>query len=346
MKKLLLFIAIGTFILSSCSATNKMYLSVKEPAKVPLRNSIKKIGVIDRSSIPQENDKVNKIDQILTLEGKELDSLGRIRQIESVKNKILNNKEIESVKIIQVNDLLNVNPMGFGVALDQTTVKKLCTEHQVDAIVSLEYFDTDARATFNVNNYETTGPLGVKIPMVEQIVNIYTDVKSGWRIYDSSYVEPIDQSTYKIPLVNTGRGISPMVAFNTIKNRKSQVLQECNRIGVSEATRMQAFYVRVSRDYYVRGSNRFKIGQRMAQTGNWDQAREQWKMELTNPKAKIAGRAHYNMAISSEINGHIDDAIDFASKGYELYNNKLCLRYVNILRARKQRLMRAEELKQ
>lgn len=346
MKKLLLSLIIGAALLSSCSATNKMYLSVKEPAKVPLRSDIKKIGVLDRSSIPQQNKTVNKIDQILTLEGTEMDSLGRIRQVESVKNKIQNNKTIESVKIISNSDFLNVNPMGFGVALDQSTVKQLCIENEVDAIVALEYFDTDARAKFDVRNYEANGPLGIKVPMVEQIVKIYTDVKSGWRIYDSMYVEPIDQSTYKVPLVSTGRGVSPMVAFNTIKNRKSRVLQECNTIGVNQGTRIQPFFVRVSRDYYVRGSQRFKIGQRMAQTGNWDGAREQWKLELTNPKGKIAGRAHYNMAISSEINGHLDDAIEYASKGYEYYEDKLCLRYVKILRARKQRLMRADQLTQ
>ena len=41
------------------------------------------------------------------------------------------------------------------------------------------------------------------------------------------------------------------------------------------------------------------------------------------------------MAIINEINGDIDEAIQWAQKAYENYNNKLGLRYVKILQNRK-----------
>ncbi len=50
---------------------------------------------------------------------------------------------------------------------------------------------------------------------------------------------------------------------------------------------------------------------------------------------KIAGRAHYNMAIISEINGNLDDAVAWAQKAYSDYRNKQGLRYVRILENRK-----------
>lgn len=347
MNKLLSFsiLAVIAISISSCATTNKMYLSVKEPANVTLRDEIKSIGVIDRSKTTEANRTTDQFDQILSLEGKKLDSLGRLQQLNTVEEKIQNNAAIEQVVYIPITEYLNENPTGFGVALDQTTVRAICEKYNVQALVSLEYFDTDAKVSFNVRNYQANGPLGIKVPMVEQIVKINTQIKSGWRIYDPLYTEAIDQSHFSIPIVSTGRGISPMVAFNTVKNRESRVMEECRKIGTTQGKRIQAYYVRVSRDYYVSGSNRFKLGKRMAQTGNWDDAREQWKLELTNPKPKLAGRAHYNMAISCEINGFIDDAIDYASKGYQFYNDKLCLKYVKILQARKARLENAERLK-
>jgi hypothetical protein len=60
-----------------------------------------------------------------------------------------------------------------------------------------------------------------------------------------------------------------------------------------------------------------------------------WQAETSNPKRKIAGRACYNMAIISEINGDLDAAIDWAQKSYENYGIRLALTYVNILKNRK-----------
>ena len=50
---------------------------------------------------------------------------------------------------------------------------------------------------------------------------------------------------------------------------------------------------------------------------------------------KVAGRAHYNMAIISEINGDLDAATSWAQKAYSDYRNKLGLRYVRILENRR-----------
>jgi hypothetical protein len=73
----------------------------------------------------------------------------------------------------------------------------------------------------------------------------------------------------------------------------------------------------VYRDYYVKGSNSFTIGTRMARTGNWKGAEEQWFRETNNANPKIAGRACYNMAIISEINGDLDKAMEWAKKYYK-----------------------------
>ena len=49
---------------------------------------------------------------------------------------------------------------------------------------------------------------------------------------------------------------------------------------------------------------------------------------------ELAGRACYNMAIISEINGDLDGAIQWAQKSYENYNIRLALNYLNILKYR------------
>ena len=68
--------------------------------------------------------------------------------------------------------------------------------------------------------------------------------------------------------------------------------------------------------------------------GDWGGAAELWERELTNSNERVAGRAYYNMAISSEINGDLDKAIQFASKSYTDYRTNMALDYINVLRHR------------
>jgi hypothetical protein len=89
------------------------------------------------------------------------------------------------------------------------------------------------------------------------------------------------------------------------------------------------------RDYYVKGTDNFKIARRKAQVGKWDEAGLLWEKETKNPSSRIAGRANYNMAIINEINGDLDSALKWAQKSYEDTNNKLALRYVRILENRR-----------
>ena len=118
-------------------------------------------------------------------------------------------------------------------------------------------------------------------------------------------------------------------------NRKEAVKQAGYKVGQSYADRILPFSIRVSRDYYIKGTPNFKMAMRMARTGNWDGAAELWKKETTNFKIKVQGRACYNMAIISEINGDLDAAIVWAQKSYEISGKHLSLFYLNVLKDRR-----------
>lgn len=96
------------------------------------------------------------------------------------------------------------------------------------------------------------------------------------------------------------------------------------------------------RDYYVKGTNNFKISKRKAQVDKWDEAGLLWEKETKNTSIRIAGRACYNMAIINEINGDLGSALKWAQKSYEDTNNKLALHYVRIL---ENRLYKSDVLK-
>ena len=225
--------------------------------------------------------------------------------------------------------------MGIMPApLPWATVQQICTQNKVDALFVLSFYDTDTHIDYTAIPVEINGPLGVKIPGLEQQATVTTLIKTGWRIYDPTSKTIVDEYAVNKTSVLTGRGLTPIQAAQAILGRKEAVVQLSSQIGQNYAYRILPYSIRVSRNYYVKGTDNFKIAKRRAQTGNWDGAAELWQKEVTNPSAKIAGRATYNMAISNEINGDLDVAVKWASQSYSDYGNKLALQYLRILKDR------------
>ncbi|MBC7488407.1 MAG: hypothetical protein H7282_16840 [Cytophagaceae bacterium] len=323
--------------LNSCSSTNYLTLSVDEPAPVYVPSYIKKAGVVDRS-LPSENNKIqDNIDKILSAEGKNLDKEGADYAAKALTDALSNNYRFSEIRLISDVNLRSPGQGIYPAPIPWDQVTAICNANQVDALFVLCFYDTDTRVDYAAIPVEITTPLGFKVPAIEQQATCNTLIKTGWRIYDPSNRIILDEYQITDNIVTTGRGINPMKAYEAIAGRKEAVLQASRQIGQNYADRILPYRIRVRRTYYVRGSNNFTIAKRRAQTGNWDGAAELWKKEVNSSKQKIAGRATYNIAIISEINGDLDAAIDWASKSYTDYNNKLALSYLNILKNRKRK---------
>jgi tetratricopeptide (TPR) repeat protein len=321
------------FLLVSCK-TNQLYLNVTEPAPVTVPAYIKKVGVINRSMSTDETKAIDVIDKVLSLEGDKLDKEGALESIKGLSDELLNNNRFTEVKVLNDISFKTSKLALFPVPLSWEIVEKICNETGTDALFSLEKFDTDTRISYSNRPVEIKTPLG-KLAGLEHQADMNTIVKTGWRIYDPASRAILDEYIFEDAIVFTGRGINPLLAAGALIGRKDAVNKVSNEAGHGYAMRLIPYRLRVYRDYYVKGTSSFKIAKRKAQMGKWDEAGELWKKETENPKMKIAGRAVYNMAIISEINGDLDSALGWAQKSYEDYNNKLGIRYVRILENRK-----------
>jgi hypothetical protein len=320
-----------------------MTIPVTEPSVVYVPPNINTIGIIDRSLPSKENEAMDKIDKVLSVEGKNFDKDAAHQTVVGLYDELMNNGRFSYVGII---DSVNVRNPGSGIfpaALSWEAVDRICNEHDVDAIFALSFYDTDTKIDYQVVPVEISGPVGLKIPAVEHHATVTTFIKLGWRIYDPVNRQIRDEFGANHTLVSKGVGINPVVAIESIAGRKEAVMQTSSNLGHQYALRILPYRIRVKRDYYVRGTNNFEIAKRRAQTGNWDGAAELWEKEVSNSKLKVSGRACYNLAIINEINGDLDKAIEWASRSYTDTRNKLALRYVNTLQYRVQRNLQLQE---
>ena len=319
----------------SCSSTNLMSLSVTEPAPVSLSPNIRTAAVVDRSRADDETRTIDAIHKALSLETKSLQADGARASVTSLADELTRNNRFATVKYLDNLDLRSYGAGVFPTSLPWDSVERICRESHTDVLFSLELFDAQSKLAYGGTAANITIPIG-NIPILNQQVNISTLVRTGWRIYDPSTRTILDEFVLSRELAyqNHGLGLGLLTAGASLLGRKEAVKQAGTNAGQCYASRIIPYSIRVSRFYFVRGNGNFTIAMRMARTGNWDGAARLWQQETTNRSSKVAGRACYNMAIISEINGDVDGAIQWAQKAYEVYNIRLALSYVNILRHR------------
>ena len=321
-------------ILSSCK-TQHLYLNVVEPAPVTLPSYIKKAGVTDRSSATAETRNLDAVDRVMTLEGAALDKEGAAASMAGLTDELLRNNRFEEIKTISSGSSQGGGLGMFPPPMDWSTVDAMCRENGIDALFSLELFDTDTKVSYQVRKTDSKRTLLGAIAGIEQQADMLTTVKTGWRIYDPSSKLILDEIALSRNITFSSTGLTPAIAAAALIDRKEAVKQVGNKAGQAFALRLLPYQQRVYRDYFVKGNDNFKTAMRKARTGNWDQAGEIWMSETSNPNLKIAGRACYNMGIISEINGDLDLALEWTRKAYEDYNNRQALRYINILEYRR-----------
>ena len=327
-----IFLIILLFVFNACK-TNLVYISVLVPAPVTIPGNVKTAGIINRS-IPPPNNSQSNVHQAMSGQTLAILKEGSAESIRGLKDALIENKRFDEVKTL---DNAKMNGQGAGVfssPLSWDEVAAVSRSNNVDVIFVLEMFDTELKVN-PTSAPDLSTPTSVVNSVLTTDVNFTTTVKTGWRIYNARIKTIHDESTFSDRFTFTGNASTAAQTTEVLLGRKETIKRTANALGRDYATQILPYWVRVTRDYYVKGNENFERATRMARAGNWDKAGEVWTNETSNHKRKIAGRACYNMAIINEINGDLDNAIKWAQKAYEDYNDKLALHYINILKDRK-----------
>ncbi|WP_405396699.1 DUF6340 family protein [Maribacter sp. Asnod2-G09] len=329
------------FSIMACSSTNRMTMGITQPAQVPIPNDVINIGIVNRSSASEKNKVVDNIDKILSLEGLNLDKEGAQNAVTGLKYELERSNRFDAVKVIENQKDIEKGLSIFPSEISWEIVDRICKENDVDVLFSLEFYDTDTAADYEITTVKIPNNLGIEANVPGHRIKLNTAIKNGWRIYDPSNRTIIDEYVSNDRLFSSGEGINPVKALEAVIGRKEAVLSVSSKLGANYALFTRPEKIRIARDYFIIGSNNLEIADRRAKAGDWDGAADLWNADLNNAKSKVAGRAYYNMAISNEINGNLNKAIEYASKAYTDYENKDALRYVNML---KRRVVNQQEL--
>ena len=339
MKQLLAISIVSMLVFSSCRTTQGMQIEVQRPATISVDNSIQSLALLNHS-IPG---KTGLIEGTLTLETPKQDKELSNECIRGIEQLLRTSPRFE-IKLCD-SSMMASRPasVGFGAPMNWEQVDSICKKYGTNAVLSLEFFDTD----FSVIN-----PAATAVNTVQNILNGNgTEVeitgkataRAGFILYDPAKKAIIYQDMYKEDKTWVQRSTNPMEALARLIKRNEALTEVSYYTGQSFAHDLVPLYFWEQRMMYTGKKGRMKIGARQALTRDWEGALNTWKEEYdSNPKSKFKARAAYNVALAYEVLGDLQNAKAWIQKSYVEGGKDEALQYSNILEKRIRDLGRLE----
>ena len=133
-------------------------------------------------------------------------------------------------------------------------------------------------------------------------------------------------------------------------NQSQQIYEDVSKfIGKSFGVKMIPSWIQVERIFYLSKNPEMKLAEKYAIKQNWQKAAEIWNNQTKNENIKIAAKACYNMALSCEMAGKYDLAIDWLTDSNNIltknnYQHRAnCRQYIDVLKFRKEEIERLEK---
>lgn len=330
----LILFAFFISLLSSCGTTSSVSMEVLVPAQINLPKHVKKVAVVNRS-LPDKSDWVlNVLEGFISGESIMADREGSNYCAQGLVEMLNKNPRLTAV-LITGSKLKGTGTREWPAALDWATVDSLCKYYNADALVALETFDSDILFNTGKNLVKTT--IDEKDTMVNEFFSdLKINVNAGWRIYDAIDNTQVDQNSFMDEKGWLTKGWTADEALKKLPPKRDAINGAGNFAGEQYCERISPTWTNVYRSYFTKGKKQdgFKQAKKWVKQNDWEQAVNIWTNITKTTDSKNIGRAYYNLAVASEVDGDLETAYTYSKKAFEVYGNKNARTYMNILNVR------------
>lgn len=337
MKHLLKF-SFALFLLSalSSSCTKSTSLTVLQPAQMTLPEHITTVAVVDRSK--PSNGWLNVLEGLVTGEAIGQDRRSREEAVRGLTDALTRTPRF-AVKNTGIEMSGSKAGNNLPAPLSWSEIERICADYGAHAVVTIESFDSDNSASARRVETKRKDKNGKQYIDVSYQARQRTGVRIGWRLYDPRTKIIIDEFTTDDYLEKTGNGTTERAAMGNLPSQVSVTRSVAFAVGREYGARIAPIYVQVTRPYYAKAKG-YKEDMKQAahylKGREYDKAAAIWKKieATTKDNKKVAGRAAYNMAVVSELNGNLDLALDWSHKAWNDYGNKKARNYIQVIEMR------------
>ncbi|MDH4474025.1 MAG: DUF6340 family protein [Fluviicola sp.] len=326
-------------LLFSCAGTRGMNVEVMRAAQITVDPEIKNIAIVNRS-IPTSKPTLES-----TLSG-EKPAQDKDLSEECLRGMVETLNTSARFKTTRVEGTMNApdgQSIAFGAQLPWTMVDSICAAHSVDALIVLEYFDTD----FSILNPGATAAAAVGSVLnggggqVE--ARGTATAHAGYRIYYPKTKSIVYEDRFDYKKTWTQQSTNPIDAVAKLIKPNQALLEVSYETGSEFSMNVVPLYYWEHRDMYKGKKGAMERGERQALARDWEGAIKTWtEVYETSTKGKIRAKAAFNTALGYEVMGDLAKAREWVQKAYIEDGKDEALNYSDIL---EQRLREQEALK-
>ncbi|MFN5635523.1 MAG: DUF6340 family protein [Flavobacteriia bacterium] len=333
-SSLLVILAIILF-LASCAGTRDMKVSVLRPAEITIPTSIREIAMLNRSIPTSTTGFEASLSGETPVRDKELSEDCMRGLTETLNQSVGGDRRFDAARCGQTMNAADGKSLGFGAPLDWKIIDSICTAQHVQALLVLEYFDTD----YSIFNPGATAQAAVGAvlngtPTAVEVKGTAT-AEAGFRVYDPSQQKILYEDRFQFKQYWTQRSVNPVEALAKLIKRNDALLNVSYNTGVEFAYNIVPLYFWEDRLMYKGKKGKMERGERQALAKDWDAALKTWSEVFeTTFKSKIRAKAAFNAALACEVLGDLEGAQKWIQQAYVEGGKKQALWYSDIIDAR------------
>ena len=287
-------------ILSSCASFEKFSIEVYKPSGLNLASNIKKIALVSRN-LKYANDTLQnyQVKNHHLIKDKirfNSDSLAIKTCLDSLSGQLLAQNRFDGVWILPVNTFPKNQVKEIRPATNEW-YKAIAEKTGTDALILLDMFscfysqsNVDSNPTANVVTSNIWTVYGAK---EQRIIDRFTQV-------DTLYWDRLDENGQYQKI--------------RIPDKKSAISLAASVIGENYSKHILPAWAKVDRTIMQSSDPEFQKATKLAQNNKWEEASAIWQ-NYADSKSKLKKvTALYNLALASEMNGNIDQAIGLTDK--------------------------------
>jgi hypothetical protein len=323
-------------LFSSCVSFEKFSIEVYKPSEVNLSPDIKTITIVSRNLKYEQDTLQNyQVKNHRLIKDKirfNSDSLAIKTCLDSLSGRLLAAGRFDSIRILPVNTFPVFKLKEIRPAKNEWYTA-IAEKTGADALILLDmfscFYSLDDYYSNPVANVVTSNIWSVYITKEQKIIDRFSQV-------DTLYWDGLDENGAHKKL--------------KIPAKKSAIFLASGVIGENYAKHILPAWVKVDRNFMLNSKPEFKNAVKLAENTNWEDAVAIWQpfSESKNKRNKVV--ALYNLALASEMNGSLDQAIELAdravkaSSGFFLSTEKEAVsKYLAVLYQRKTEIEKLEK---
>ena len=226
--------------------------------------------------------------------------------------------------------------------LDWNLVTTMCQNFNTDALLVLESFSEDANTDFD-SGYEQD----YSGNMVETYYGaLDITFHSQWRLYDPFHGKKIRTLSVTDTIYWDSQGYTAEEMYYKLPSIKEALIEGGVVTGEDLARKIAPQWKDARRHIFATGNKDIDKAIPLAEKGNWEDAQKIWEQHANIGSKSRRSKVEFNLALASEMNGDIEQAIAWGVKSYKTYYRGLTDEYLRTLDKRRKLLNRIDEEKE